>query len=147
MLNRRNFLLYSLAGTGGLLMSFNYISKITNMQQVISDILLENIQGLKIERSDVQKYAQDMIENNALNMSFASTQLLCVYQMRGAETLLFPFNRKYHQLCTDMTAQFLLSTDFFINKMDEERQIKYSGTIYSIYKRACANPFSGLYYK
>ena len=146
MLNRRKFLWLSLAGTGGLL-SFNYISKVSNMQLVLGRILSENLGGLKIDPLEIQRWTQDVVEKKSLNLSFASTQLLCMYQIQPLNTLLLPFNRKYQQLCTDITANFLLSTDFFLNKMDEQKEIRYSGMVYQTYKGACANPFSGLYYK
>ena len=147
MLNRRKFIWYTLAGTGGLLMGFRYLTKITNFEQVLSDLLLRNLDGLKINPAEIDEYARDVATNNALNLSFANTQLLCMYQMMGTENFLMPFNRKYNRLCTDITANFLLSTDFHLNKMDEQRAITYSGSIYNMYKGACRNPFSGLFYK
>ena len=147
MLNRKKFLWYSLIGIGGSLMSCEYISKVTHFEKVIADILTENLEGLKVSPSDISDYARDVTKNNALNFSFAGTQMLCLYDIRSFQPFLQPLNKKYTRLCTDITANFLLSTDFFMNKMDEKKTITYSGSVYSVYRSACANPFSVLYYK
>lgn len=64
-----------------------------------------------------------------------------------ADSLLptFPYKWKYMQYRSDIVGDFLLSTDFFINKMDTDRTVKYIG-LYNPYVRACSNPFSNLYY-
>ena len=41
-----------------------------------------------------------------------------------------------------MVSSFLLSSDFFQNKMDEKRPIRYVG-LYDPYRRPCAHPFTG----
>ena len=48
---------------------------------------------------------------------------------------------KVHQLVT----AYLLSSDFFQNKMDEKRTIKYVG-LYDPYSRPCSHPFSHIHY-
>jgi hypothetical protein len=48
---------------------------------------------------------------------------------------------KIHQLVSN----YLLSTDFFQNKMDESRVIRYVA-LYDPYLRPCAHPFSHLQY-
>lgn len=56
-----------------------------------------------------------------------------------------PGREKYRQYCDFFIQDFLLSTDFFLNKMDESRRVSYVA-LYEPYKRACSNPFSNLYY-
>lgn len=48
---------------------------------------------------------------------------------------------KIHQ----MVSAYLLSSDFFQNKMDDKRTIKYVG-LYDPYTRPCAHPFSHVHY-
>ena len=147
MQSRRKFLWYTLLSASGLLMSFEYITQITQLEKVISNILLKSLEGLKVDPSEIEKYARDLAKTNALNFSFANTQLISLYHTYSIEPFLFPFNKRYKRLCTDIVTNFLLSTDFFINRMDEQKNIKYTGAIYDIYRTACANPFSGLLYK
>jgi hypothetical protein len=44
-----------------------------------------------------------------------------------------------------ITQEYLLSTDFFRNKMDESRIVKYIG-FYNPYQMPCTNPFSSTFY-
>jgi hypothetical protein len=48
---------------------------------------------------------------------------------------------KVHQL----VSAYLLSSDFFQNKMDETRIVKYVG-LYDPYTRPCSHPFSHVHY-
>lgn len=56
-----------------------------------------------------------------------------------------PYFDKYVQYRNNITGQFLGSTDFFRNKMDESRTLTYSG-IYNPYKSPCSVPFSSMFY-
>ena len=56
-----------------------------------------------------------------------------------------PYSGKYLQYKNQIVGQFLLSTDFFINKMDSRKKIQYV-SFYNPYKMPCANPFSSSYY-
>ncbi len=56
-----------------------------------------------------------------------------------------PFTSKYIQYRSFIVRNFLLSTDFFIHKMDVESQIRYIG-LHNPYSRPCSNPFSNIYY-
>ncbi|ELR73348.1 hypothetical protein C900_04200 [Fulvivirga imtechensis AK7] len=57
----------------------------------------------------------------------------------------FPYKYKYVQYRSDIVGDFLLSTDFFMNRMDSNKTINYIG-LYNPYARPCSNPFSNLYY-
>lgn len=147
MHSRRKFLWYSLLSAGGLVMGAEYVNQMTHFEKVISNILVKGLEGMKVDPSEIEKYARDLTKTKALNISFANTQLISMYHTYTIEPFLFPFNKRYSRLRRDIVTNFLLSTDFFINKMDEQKEIKYTGAIYDIYRTACANPFSGLYYK
>jgi len=56
-----------------------------------------------------------------------------------------PMRGKYIQYRSFIVRNFLLSTDFFIHKMDTDSDIRYIG-LHNPYKRPCSNPFSNIYY-
>ena len=128
-------------------MGLEYLVKATSLQKVISSMLIRNLEGLNVAPAEIEAYAKDAARNNALHLSFANTQLLSMHEMYSTAPFLFPLKKRYARLSTDITSNFLLSTDFFINKMDEHKPVRYSGNVYDMYRSGCANPFSGLYYK
>ena len=44
-----------------------------------------------------------------------------------------------------LVKDFLQATDFFYNKMDESKEVKYTG-LYNVYQKPCSNPFSHYFY-
>jgi len=50
------------------------------------------------------------------------------------------YNDVYEKFTMDLCSRFLLSTNFFINKMDTEQKLEYA-IYFNPYVRACSNPF------
>jgi hypothetical protein len=63
--------------------------------------------------------------------------------MRGYS--FFGINASQSGKVNQLLTAYLLSTDFFTNKMDESKTIKYVG-LYNPYTRPCAHPFSNNVY-
>lgn len=45
-----------------------------------------------------------------------------------------------------LVKDYLLSSTFFKNKMDEAKVVDYTGVVYNPFKVPCSNPFSFIYY-
>lgn len=146
MFNRRKFLRYSLLGASAISVGYLGYASVSSFEKAIRYILIIDLEGLKVHQADIEAYAKNIIENNALNISFPQRQLVCAYNAVPVKQLPLPFRKRYMQLRSDIVGNFLLSTNFFLNKMDEQQEIKYSGTVYKIYESSCVNPFSGFFY-
>ncbi len=148
MLNRRKFLRHAFLAAAGVSVSYaGQSTKLTPFAKVIRNILITDLKGLRVNLADIEAYAREAAKKNPLGFSFATTQMMELYQIPGVKRLPLPSNKRYAALRGQITGNFLLSTNFFQNKMDESKEIKYAGYIYEAHKGACANPFSGLYFQ
>lgn len=132
-MKRRNFLI--LAGAGGVAAaatSFSFLS--TSFEDAATGLIRSELHFLKLDPEGLERFVKDYASNKD------STYHLT---MRGYSFLGIGANQsgKVNQLLT----AYLLSTDFFMNKMDESKTVKYVG-LYDPYKRPCAHPFSNNFY-
>jgi hypothetical protein len=82
---------------------------------------------------------QDFFKTHYINESLrAQVNLKSIYYL-GLDI-------KKSEMVTELVQKYLLSTDFFLNKMDESKPVKYLGVVYTPYAKPCFNPFSSLYY-
>jgi hypothetical protein len=154
MVNRRRFFRYTLLGAGALAFGYTgYVAAVTFKKSIV-DKLAADIEGLKVNKKDMEDYATSIAENHIVYYNDSIIKLFCLYSaypLRGQKHSVYgiplPFKQAYNRICRDIVGNFLLSTDFFLNKMDEDREITYSGIVYGPYRSPCGNPFSGMYYK
>lgn len=132
-MKRRKFL--TIAGVGGVVAALASFKFITHpFESVAKSIIKSELDYLKLDEDGLDKFVADYTKLKDRNYKLT---------MKGYS--LFGINSaksgKVHQLVT----AYLLSSDFFQNKMDEKRTIKYVG-LYDPYSRPCAHPFSHAYY-
>jgi hypothetical protein len=132
-MKRRRFL--TIAGIGGLLAglaSFRFIS--TSFEDAVASIILDELSFLKLDKEGVHRFVSDYTKST----STKNKLMLKGYSFMGISSTQ---SQKIHTLIN----AYLLSTDFFTNKMNETRTIKYRG-LFDPYLRPCAHPFTSIYF-
>ena len=144
-MTRRNFILLSILG---LIAIFFALIGIPTFNNTIEKILKKDLNFLKIQDGAISKFVKEADESGHWNTLYFDRNkkiIVVLYTIFLNPIIKLPSQYKYTQLREKIVGEFLLSTDFFMNKMDESREIQYF-SIYDPYKRPCSNPFSSLYY-
>ena len=140
-MERRRFLKF--IGAGSVLAAVGVLG-ISSFDTSIKAMIQEDTKGMNIKEKDVDQFLADAKKEMFWQQyNFTKRGFIVAHTWLGLEVL--PYKIKYTQYRSQIVGAFLLSTDFFINKMDPEREINYL-TFYNPYKRACASPFSNFYY-
>lgn len=135
-MERRNFLkLTGLAAIGTAAIPSLSVAALST-ENAASGLIINEFGYLQLDIAGVKQYVEDYLRQYQPNW------IGCM-KMRS----LFLMNMKADKsdLITELTRTYILSTDFFRNKMDETKPVQYLG-LYNPYKTPCANPFSGTYY-
>lgn len=137
-MNRRSFL--KLSGITGAavvaLPSFGFVS--TSIKKAAVGIIMQELNYLKLEKEGVEQFVEDHYKKHYINDSLTS-------QLKIKSFYYLHVKPDNSYLVFELVNNYLLSSDFFINKMDESKPVKYMG-LYSPYTKPCFNPFSKLYY-
>jgi hypothetical protein len=128
--------------TGGVLLSVAGTYLFRNFKKVIYNILIEDLKGLRVSHESIEKYIAEAEAENFWGYTQVQKQFIKAHYNSPFP---LPYAFKYGQFRSTIVGTYLLSTDFFLNKMDVKKPIFYIA-YYNPYKRACANPFSNLYY-
>lgn len=142
-MKRRKFITiisgFSLASIGG------YITY-PAFQEVVKKIILHTTSGLNLEENQIEIFlAEANTENYWSQFSVFKKEFIKAHYLLENAVVTIPYFTKYLQYKNKILGQFLLSTDFFMNKMDSRKKINYIG-FYNPYKLSCGSPFSNLYY-
>lgn len=106
------------------------------VKEFAAKLILKELYYLKLEPGSVSRYVNEYFSANANNM-VDTLKWKMLYYLR--------FNWEKSNAIYDLVKYYLLSTDFFIYKMDENREVKYLG-LYSPYKSPVPNPYSFIIY-
>lgn len=140
-MKRRNFL--KVAGAGTVLAATGFWS-IRSFQSGIKTIIVQDTQGLNLKEEEIDKFLADAKKEMFWKQhDFTKKGFILAHTWLGSAYL--PYRVKYSQYRSKIVGTFLLSTDYFSNKMDPEKTIQYVA-FYNPYKRPCSSPFSNLYY-
>jgi len=136
-MRRRNFL--KIAGLGAIALAIPGISMYSaSVETTMTKIIKKEFHFLKLDEAGLNKFVADYIKAEG-EYQRAFTQL----KLKGYSLL--NKTSEDSQRVRNLTTSYLLSTDFFQNKMDESKVVNYLG-LYSPHKTPCANPFSAIYY-
>jgi hypothetical protein len=142
-ISRRRFIITSIIVVAGLVLSvFAFIP----FEYVIRRIIKNDLKALAISDDIIQSFIQDAKSNGYFRqMDRRKKWLIRIYDRLPVNWISFPYEGKYKEYRSLIIADFLMSTDFFMNKMNPDKEIKYIG-FYDPYMRPCSNPFSNLFY-
>ncbi|MBL6448899.1 hypothetical protein JMN32_21485 [Fulvivirga sp. 29W222] len=121
---------------------------ILDFNTVVIKMLKHDLAHLKVDETSYETFVREAEQKQHWQGKFfdwKKRQLVRFSYMVDAILPSFPYKYKYLQYRSDIVGDFLLSTDFFINKMDRDKTVTYIG-LYNPYLRPCSNPFSNLYY-
>ena len=102
----------------------------TSFEDSAEHLIRKELNFLKLDNEGIRAFASDYAA--ARNRYYKL--ILKSYSMLGIDS---SQSGKVHQL----VSTYLLSTDFFMNKMDESQVVKYVG-LYDPYLRPCTHPFA-----
>jgi len=135
-MERRKFLVLAGVGAGMCLLSPAVYFIAPDTKEFAVKLILKEFYYLKIVPGSVERYVDDFIESNGNDL---------VSRLKWKTT--YYLKLSYHQSdrMRDLFRYFILSTDFFINKTDETKEVHYLG-MYSPYLNAVTNPYSFIIY-
>ncbi len=140
-MERRNFLKIAAAGTA--LLATGLLT-INAFQSGIKSMIMEETRGLQLKEEEIDKFLADAEkEMYWQGYDFSKKGFITAHTWLGSAFL--PYKFKYSQYRNQIVGTFLLSTNYFTNKMDGNQAVQYLA-FYNPYKRPCANPFSNIYY-
>ncbi|RNI25594.1 twin-arginine translocation signal domain-containing protein [Rufibacter latericius] len=137
-MNRRNFLrLTGLAGAAMVaLPSLGFMS--TSIKEAAIGVITKELSYLKLDRKGVEQFVDDYFKTHYINNSLKT-------QINLKSCYYLGVNANDSRLLSKLVHNYITCTDFFINRMDESKTVKYMGLNKS-YKMPCNNPFSSFYY-
>lgn len=142
-MNRRKFLKIVGALTT---LSFLSFFALPGFEMIAGKMIKKDLSKLNIDNKVITQFLEDAQQANFWKtFSWAQQQYMIIYYLLSSIYIPLPYKEKYKKFKTLIVEQFLLSTDFFFNKMDPNKEIKYV-TYYNPYKKPCAHPFSNAYY-
>ena len=132
-MKRRTFF-WRLAGIGGAIAGIGVFVTPRALEGAVERRILSALSFLKLDRDGVRRFSMDY--TNRLKPE--KKRALQYYSLAGISPR---YSRKIHRLIND----YLLSTDFFTNNMDESRTIRYVA-LNDPKTRPCQNPFNNFNY-
>ncbi len=133
-MRRRNFLKIAGAGTAAVVALPAVWYKSISLHEAAAGIITRELSYLKLEPKGVARFVDEYLKDSWSR--FPANKIKPYYVLhKGADP----------SEVTDLTSKYLLSSDFFINKMDDTKTVQYVG-LYNPYRSPCANPFSSLHY-
>lgn len=143
-MKRRTFIGIAAIGTLGLATSGGIL--LSDFDRLVAKILKEDTASLKIDPKQIDMFMHDANKARLWDMfSFSKKELIKWSFYLENPFLKLPYSVKYKIYRSQIVGMFLLSTDYFSNKMNDNMPVQYKG-IYNPYFTPCSNPFSNLYY-
>lgn len=132
MLERRRFLKF--AGIGGalVLLPISIFLAVKSLEDIAVDLITKEFHYLKLDKDGVRKYAQDYLQKDKPGIA-AGIKWRSYYVLN--------FNSNDSDNIKFLVTYYLLSSDFFMNKMDESKTVSYMGINHQ-YTAPCSSHFS-----
>jgi hypothetical protein len=134
-MKRRKFLqLTGIVAAGVSIPTIAYLS--TGLKESTAAIIINEFYYLDLDREGVDKFVEAFLRVYPASGKFTA-------KVRSAKLL--GMKASDARLGSTITQEYLLSTDFFRNKMDETKLVKYIG-YYDPHQMPCTNPFNESFY-
>lgn len=141
-MKRRTFIKTGIALVSLTLVGFT----IPSFKKTVVKILVNDTVGLGVDRSAIDLFMIEATrENFWLRFSSLKKIILISYTYLGPLKQNLPYYNKYVRYRGQITGRFMLSTDFMLNKMKNEKSVRYI-QFYNPYKQPCSNPFGSNFY-
>lgn len=118
-----------------------------NFEKTVKKIIVSDTKGLNIDEKEINRFLSETRKTNFWKKTYTlgHQQVIKWHYYLGNKVFKLPYERNYQFYRGRIVAMFLLSTDFFANKMDTSKPVKFT-RVYDPYLYPCSNPFSNLYY-
>ncbi|MEQ8361803.1 MAG: hypothetical protein RIF39_08920 [Cyclobacteriaceae bacterium] len=117
-----------------------------NFDKAVKGIIKKDTSKLSVEDKIIDQFMQDARNDGKWDQFNFEQKLFIKFGYYFKNTMIpFPYKNKFTQYRSFIVRNFLLSTDFFLNKMDSKKKLRYIG-LHNPYRRPCSNPFSNGYY-
>lgn len=141
-MERRKFL--TIVGAGSMLAAVGGTLGLASFNTSVKTMIMRSIEGMDISEETVDQFLADARRERFFRQFDLSKKGFIVAHTWLMSDYL-PYKLKYTQYCSQIVGTFLLSTDYFSNRMQHGAKIEYTG-FYNPYKRPCSSPFSNIYY-
>jgi hypothetical protein len=135
-MNRRTFFTMAGIGTGLMMLPPALYLAAPKIRNYAAELIFKELHYLKLDRTGVDQYIADCFGESS-NDIIANLRWKSLYYLGKG-----PYSSDH---IFELIKYYLLSTDFFINKMDEQKKVKYLG-LYSPYRSPIPNPYSFVLY-
>ncbi len=146
-MRRRTFLRLAGFATAGIAVG-GYIA-FQNFEKFARKIIIKDTASLKLNPEEIDKFFKAVSESkfNVLDdlFPFHHRQLLKWHYYIDNGLFTLPYRVNYNAYRNKIVMIFLLSTNFFKNRMDESKPV-YFTSVYDPYQIPCCNPFSNIFY-
>lgn len=142
-MKRRRFLGIFSLGLAGTALG---LVALPNFEKIVKKMIEADTKDLSIEKGAIEKYIIDAKKKNVFQrFNLGKREFIRGHYFIDNRIFALPYQAKYSRYRSDLIAGFLLSTDFFANRMNTGKTIHYT-SFYDPYFRPCSNPFSNIYY-
>lgn len=118
----------------------------TSFTGAVRKMIANDTDMLQRDPDSIDQFISDATKEQFFNtFSRVKKILIAMHTYTGPLSALLPYRNKYIQYRGQITGQYLLSTNFFVNGMDSSKDVKYTG-FFNPYRQPCSNPFSTIYY-
>lgn len=123
-----------LAGIGGALalLPISIFFAVKSVEDIAVDLITKEFHYLNLDQEGVRKYAQDYLQKDKPGIA-AGIKWRSYYVLN--------FNSNDSDNIKFLVTYYLLSSDFFINRMDESKTVRYMGINHQ-YTAPCSSHFS-----
>lgn len=144
-MKRRNFIGLVTLGTAGVLTG-GYIF-LENFEKFARKVIVKDTASLKVDQVEIDKFMTAAAKKNVWNdlFPFHHKQLLKWHYYINNGMFTLPYLANYNAYRNKIVMTFLLSTNFFVDKMDESKKVHFTD-LYDPYQIPCSNPFSNIFY-
>lgn len=139
-MNRRSFIRFSALTVVAAIAAYFLLK----FDRVVRRMIIVDTEALKLNEEAIDRFMADAKKEFFWDrFSFSKKIFICVQYFLSSLGIKVAYHHKYLQNRSVITGQFLLSTDFFLNKMDTSQPVTYIG-FFNPYKTGCSNPFSSI---
>ena len=137
-MNRRKAIkLIGITSAGGILLPTGMYLASPGTKKYAAQVILNTLDYMRLDRQGVFDFVNDYFHGTAIDLS---TNLRWkAYYFSGT-------NVKRSDNLFELVRSYLLSSDFFINGNDVNKEVKYLG-LFNPYKSSMPNPYSYIYLK